>query len=322
MARWTDLAEWRGPTPNQTKGVHEQRGGVVHIASGFYEGTISWQKNPDVNVSSHFVIARDGKIAQMVDTADTAWTQQAGNGHWLSFECEGFSAGDKDPNGKPWLETYPGWDVLTDAQLTAVAKLFYRGHVEYGYPLQLATDPDGHGLGHHSMGCNWPDGAWGHCFCPGDPIIAQKPEILRRAQAMAGGTGEDEDMGASFGPIDIQVDGVTSLCIPPVEQGLADPRPAWLNIANDTQGADYALRLWGCTSKGWGPIANAAGEVLCHSGGRYSYGLIAGTYCISIQRLAISVDGSLHLPEPFPAVTDVMPYEGHLTVCIERGAVK
>ncbi len=166
--RWSDLADWRGPTVNKTTGgMVEWRGLVVHIALGSYEGTIAWQRNPDANVSSHFVTDYDGKIAQVVDTADAAWTQRAGNGHWLSVENAGFT-----PN------------PLTGAQLDANARLLARMHLVYGVPLQVAGDPDGYGLGHHSMGCNWPAGAWGHCDCPGPAIIAQKQSIVDRAREL------------------------------------------------------------------------------------------------------------------------------------------
>lgn len=185
MGIWTDIAEWRGPTINRvTNGMVEWRGLVVHIAEGSYEGTISWQKNPASSVSSHFVVDTDGKLAQVVDTADTAWTQIAGNGHWLSVECAGFT-----PN------------PLTDAQLHTIARLLAKCHAVYGVPLQLAINPDGRGLGHHSMGTNggsvptdnWTGPTWGHTDCPGPNIIAQKPTIL----ALAGGAttgGKDQDM--------------------------------------------------------------------------------------------------------------------------------
>lgn len=173
MARWTDLAEWRGPTVNQGPAMAECRGLVIHIAEGSFEGTIAWCKNPSADVSAHFVVAMDGRIAQMVDTSVAAWTQRDGNGHWLSVENEGFSTGS-----------------LTLQQVEANAKLFARGRLEAGYPLQLATSPDGMGLGHHSMGAE--SGAnWGHSQCPGTKIKAQKPAILARAIQIANG---DTDM--------------------------------------------------------------------------------------------------------------------------------
>lgn len=187
MSRWTDIAEWRGPTPNETEGYSDRRGLVVHIASGFYEGTISWQKNPDANVSSHFIIDRDGKTAQMVDTDDTAWTQRDGNPYWMSVECAGFALDDE------MHDDYPGWEWLTPEMIETVAVLLERGSRQYGWPLVLATRPDDMGLGYHSMGAENGEN-WGHPQCPGEPIKSQLPEILARAQAIArGDRGRIED---------------------------------------------------------------------------------------------------------------------------------
>ena len=83
MARWTNVAAWRGPAANNfgdgdyverepADALTEVRGLVVHIADGTFAGTISWERNPASNVSSHFVAAKDGRLAQMVDTHDRA----------------------------------------------------------------------------------------------------------------------------------------------------------------------------------------------------------------------------------------------------------
>jgi len=175
MGRWTDLATWRGPTPNQTLGKKECRGVVIHIAEGSYEGTIAWCKNPSANVSAHFVIGKNGQIAQLVDTDDTAWTQRSGNGHWLSIENEGFTPG-----------------ALTAAQAAANARILVRAHQVYGVPLQVCTSPSGRGLGHHSMGAE--SGVnWGHSDCPGPAIIAQKPGIVAYAAEYINGGKSDMD---------------------------------------------------------------------------------------------------------------------------------
>jgi len=172
MGKWSDLATWRGPTPNQGGHMIEVRGVVLHIAEGSYEGTISWQKNPDADVSSHFIKGKaDGEEAQMVDTDTTAWTQRAGNGHWLSIENAG-SVPDK----------------LTASQVEFAAQILAKAHKVYGVPLQVTSDPDGRGLGHHSMGANpgSPDD-WGHSQCPGTNIINQKPAIVARAKEIVEG---------------------------------------------------------------------------------------------------------------------------------------
>jgi len=169
MARWTDLATWRGPTSNQGPAMVEHRGVVLHIAAGSYEGTIAWQRNSTSDVSSHFVVAKDGRVAQVVDTDVAAWTQILGNGHWLSIENEGFLP-----------------DKLTAGQVEAAAQVLARAHRDYGVPLQVATSPSGRGLGHHSMGAE-NDVNWGHSACPGAAIIAQKPLIVARAKEIIEG---------------------------------------------------------------------------------------------------------------------------------------
>ena len=157
---WTDIADWRGPTVNQGGTLAAHRGLVVHIAEGSFEGTITWCRNPAAKVSAHFVVARDGRIAQLVDTAHVAWCQKAGNASWLSVECEG-----RTPN------------ALSDAQVSAIARILAKCHAVYDIPLQVTSDPTGCGLGHHSMGGI----RWGHQDCPGPAIIAQKGEIVRQA---------------------------------------------------------------------------------------------------------------------------------------------
>lgn len=189
MARWTDLAPWRGPTRNEGDGdgtplepedhVTEVRGLILHIAAGWYQGTIDWQRNPTAQVSSHFIGGRAaGQRAQLVDTSDRAWTQRDGNSRWLSVEMEGFL---------PSHSLYkPGWDSLTEHQIEFAAQLLARAHRDYDVPLRIAKSPGEWGLGHHSMGAE--NGVnWGHPDCPGPAIIAQKPLILARANAIVNG---------------------------------------------------------------------------------------------------------------------------------------
>jgi hypothetical protein len=182
MARWTDLAQWVGPTVNEGDGdgkpgeqedhLLEHRGVVIHIADGTYLGTIAWQRNPAADVSSTFICAKDGRRAQMVDTDDRAWTQRAGNSRWHSIEFEGYTG-----------------QSLTAQQVEFAAQVLAREHREYGVPLQVATSPSGRGLGHHSMGAE--SGVdWGHSECPGPAIKAQKPQIVARAIEIING-GDD-----------------------------------------------------------------------------------------------------------------------------------
>jgi hypothetical protein len=83
---------------------------VVHVTEGTFWGSVQWLKNPRAHASSHYVIARSGKIVQLVHLSDIAW--HAGN--WnvnsssVGIEHEGFTYG---PAG------------FTDAQYRASARL-------------------------------------------------------------------------------------------------------------------------------------------------------------------------------------------------------
>lgn len=133
---------------------------------------------------------------------------------------------------------------------------------------------------------------------------------------------EEDDMGASFGPIDIRREGATSLTIPPVQAGAADPRQAWLNFCNDTGGEAYGLRIWVSQGKGaftGMPGTDGEGLVKLTSGQRWSSELPAGTACITVMRAAIDENGKVVMPD---TTNKLVPYAKHLTCAIERGPVK
>jgi hypothetical protein len=162
-------ASWRPIPVNFTAGGQSSvRGVVVHIMAGTLAGTDSWFRNPKAQASSHFGTGKAGALYQWVDTKDRAWAQAGGNRDWLSVENEG-----------------QGGDTLTDAQVTRCAEVLAWAHKVHGVPLQLASGTADKGLAYHGMG----GAAWGgHTSCPGPKIVAQLPEILRRAKALAGET--------------------------------------------------------------------------------------------------------------------------------------
>ncbi len=65
-------------TPNQNKGRngHKPQLIVCHKTDGSFNGAVTWLCNPDSKASTHFVVAKDGRVAQLVDIQNTAW----GNG--------------------------------------------------------------------------------------------------------------------------------------------------------------------------------------------------------------------------------------------------
>lgn len=121
---------------------------------------------------------------------------------------------------------------------------------------------------------------------------------------------DDDEMGATWPPQEIPVDGVGGGAIGLTQAGAADPRNNYLNIANDTFGQDYALRVF--VGKGDGPMygigdRNGGAEIVVHSGKRWSKELDKGVTVLSIIRV------------PLNATTP--KYEGRLTWTLERGSV-
>ncbi|MFF8473875.1 N-acetylmuramoyl-L-alanine amidase [Streptomyces sp. NPDC015414] len=175
-------ATWRPIPVNFTaNGQEAVYGVVVHIMAGTLAGTDSWFRNSKAQASSHFGTGKAGALYQWVDTKDRAWAQASGNRTWISVENEG-----------------QGGDVLTDAQLQRVAEVLAWAHKVHGVPLQVASSPSGRGLGYHAMG----GAAWGgHTSCPGTKIVAQLPEIVRRAKALTGQTPDKPSAPAPAKPV-------------------------------------------------------------------------------------------------------------------------
>jgi hypothetical protein len=159
-------ATFIGPTVNRTDGAMSTVYGIaLHIQQGTEAGSEAWFNNPAAQASSHLLNPKTGPLRQMVDFDDKAWAEVAGNAHWISIENEG----------------YPG-DSLTPSQVQNIADFYRWAHAEFGIPYQSTDDPNGRGLGWHGMG----GAAWGgHYDCPGEPIKAQRAQIIALAQ---GGT--------------------------------------------------------------------------------------------------------------------------------------
>ena len=167
MARWGDIAQWVGPTPNENSdGMQSVDGVVLHIQDGNQAGSIAWCKNPASQVSAHFFAPKIGQPQQLVDTGDRAWAEAGGNSHWLSIENEGWSGQDPTPD-----------------QIEACAHILAKAHAIYGVPLVATDDPNSRGLGWHGMGGD----AWGgHPDCPGEPFKLARAHIIARAQQLLG----------------------------------------------------------------------------------------------------------------------------------------
>jgi hypothetical protein len=125
---------------------------VVHTIEGTYGGAIAWFRNPRARASANFVVARDGRITEMVAPWNIAW--HAGNGwvnaHSLGIEHEGYAA-------VPWLYT----DAEYRASARLVASLLRRSHLraDRAHVIGHAEVPDPYHRGQF--------GGWGHHTDPG-----------------------------------------------------------------------------------------------------------------------------------------------------------
>ncbi len=76
-----------------SRGADDVRWIVLHTVEGSASAGINWFRNPDANVSSHYVVDADGDITQMVEVEDVAWTN--GNGPYndtgITVEMAGYA---------------------------------------------------------------------------------------------------------------------------------------------------------------------------------------------------------------------------------------
>ena len=90
-------AEWQpaysGNYQTANRGLTDVKYIVIHDTEGSYSGTISWFKNPDANVSAHYVVrSSDGHIAQMVEEKNIAWHDACWNTNSVGIEHEGYAS--------------------------------------------------------------------------------------------------------------------------------------------------------------------------------------------------------------------------------------
>src|SRR5918995_3545963 len=130
---------------------------VVHVTEGAFWGSVQWLKNPRAHASSHFVVARTGKIVQLVHLSDIAWHA----GHWgtnarsIGIEHEGFTYGPQGFTKAQYHASARLTAWIARRSLMPIDRRHVIGHHEV---------PDGRGgrggASHHSdPGPNW---KWKH----------------------------------------------------------------------------------------------------------------------------------------------------------------
>jgi hypothetical protein len=122
---------------------------VIHTVQGSYGGAISWFKNPDANVSSHYVVrSSDGELTQMVDDSDVAWHDACFNSESIGIEHEGFV---QDPSA--W---YTEALYTRSAQLTAWLADAYDIPLDRTHILGHGEAPDCSDHTDPGTGWDWP----------------------------------------------------------------------------------------------------------------------------------------------------------------------
>jgi hypothetical protein len=122
---------------------------VIHVAEGSYSGTVSWLENCTAQASAHYVVSKEGRVAQCVRDEDIAW--HAGwwdtNTHSIGIEHAGYIDN-------------PDW--FTRSMYHASAKLSAWCCKEYEIPIDRK-----HIIGHSEVpGCS---GTGGGANCHTDP---------------------------------------------------------------------------------------------------------------------------------------------------------
>lgn len=188
------------------------------------------------------------------------------------------------------------------------------------------TDEDG-----HCWQTSWKNGTvtlpstdWGHIHVSGrsDMVTAVTAPWDPWARMNRGTAGEDENMGTTFidGQIPDTSGGAYNINLGIVQGGGADPRPAWIGFTNDTDHADYGLRItWTSGDDNYQPLKLNGAEnfgfdgAVLHGGRRAWAELPKGAVSLSVLRVPVK-DGKID-PEG-------NEYAGPLGFAIERGAVQ
>ena len=147
------------------------RGMVQHTEDGYTAGTEATFMDPATEVSAFFGVGEDGAAQQFLPLGHrfVAWAQESGNPYWRSCECE-----DKTRTGQP----------MTPPQVAAFAQILEACSAYDGFPLQITNDVHGTGLiTHGDGGVEWGN----HPDCPGPVRKAQRPAIVKLAQAIRAG---------------------------------------------------------------------------------------------------------------------------------------
>ena len=177
------------PSPNFTKGRGAWKPDMIvcHISEGSYESGCEWLCNPASGVSAHFFVGKLGQVTQLVDIADTAWSNATSSDPTDNryYGCSKLkTVVDRKVNANNYTVAIEHEGVyaqtrgaLTDAQLNAttelIAKIIGDAKARFGVTIPLDRE---HIVGHCELVPKWKPN------CPGEKFPYD--EIIRRLQEM------------------------------------------------------------------------------------------------------------------------------------------
>jgi N-acetylmuramoyl-L-alanine amidase len=161
-------------TPNYSSGREGRRpeGIVLHTTAGTWEGTLGWFAREESGVSAHYVVGRDGRVAQVVDEADTA----AHAGRVLQPTAAFVAERPGNPNlytiGIEFEDGGDPWGARPDDQYSIGAQLLY----EVADRWSISLDRE-HVFGHREV--------FAAKDCPGSLDVDR---LIREAAGLKGGS--------------------------------------------------------------------------------------------------------------------------------------
>lgn len=132
---------------------------VIHqFAGGSVSAVQNWLRNPASQVSYSFGVGRNGETRQWVDTSDTPWATGNANSRSIAIGHEATN------------------QPLTDVQMNATARIIrWAAGAHRQIPIRRVSNATEAGIGWHRR--------YMQTNCPGDPIIGQIAELVRRASS-------------------------------------------------------------------------------------------------------------------------------------------
>lgn len=95
MARYPEALWTPAKAINYSTTLIQHKWIYLHVTQGTFDGTIAWfqqdHPTPPGPTSSHFLVGKDGRVAQFMDTNECAYAEEFYNNLGISIENEGFT---------------------------------------------------------------------------------------------------------------------------------------------------------------------------------------------------------------------------------------